>query len=714
MQRPPERGGAPTTSSAASTSLSGSTASSLPAPGGARVTYRALDPTVRNKRISQLSTSSSSDGGHGPGSASTSSSSAAPPTRVLGGAAARAPAASAVVGSPSSAHSHSHSHSNDGSAGSSEADYFASRHSESTAPQLTLRQREREATIRPGSHHGIAGSPSSSVASSAAQTPGSVHHHQHAHADGHAAAAAARANGDVALRPGTSTVSDASSRSSSHTSYTGTDSSFSSPGLAAERGTVSSGASTIQAASTRRLSSISPSLPFQLTGSRSRSQSQSAATGLPMAGSPTQPHPHGPSHSFSQIQRPVFAVTGASSSSSASSPGPSHLPANPMPHLTNHITSAFARGLHGVNGVLDGSTPVRIPSSASSVANAVWNRLPVGVQMLNRADSGLTNGGTPEGYVPGMSGFGNMSHYFSSTPPASESGSSLHQGLLAPAGNSAGLPTSSRSLSMNAVAPVTGEGSKGSRPGTGNGSQSYQTSGRATPSTPAGAGQSLTPQAADIAHPTGVPLAAQLRLDYANQQLARDKQGSSSKSPLLSREASVSSSGQQKGAMSSKAKGKAPYKPGYQPKGVINDRTDDFIAFRNSRGGGRRGSKEIDIIGGGSAISIGGGSLEEDRLLRRLDKIVELHFPAGGTESQTSSGPGGFSRSSSMNSLASDATGGPPAANASPQRLTSGIRRTSDMFGRVMKGVSRVTGATDTRCMSSERRSITRNRRADT
>ena len=682
----------------ASTSASGSTASSTSpaASGGARITYRAFDPTVRNKRISQLSTGSSNDGvSHG----SVPSSSAAPPTRVLGGsrslpAGAQHAGPSAVVGSPSSAHSHSHS--NDGSAGSSEADYFASRHSESTAPQLTLRQREREATIRPGSHHGVAGSSSSSVTSSAAHTPGSVHHHQQ-HADGHAAAAMAKANGEAALRPGNSTVSDASSRSSSHTSYTGTDSSFSSPGLAAERGTISSGASTIQTASARRLSSISPGLPFQLTGSRSRSQSQSAATGLPMAGSPTQPHPHGPSHSFSQIQRPVFAVTGASSSSSASSPGPSHLPANPMPHLTNHITSAFARGLHGVNGVLDGSTPVRIPSSASSVANAVWNRLPVGVQMLNRADSGVTNGGTPEGYVPGMGGFGNMSHYFSSTPPASESGSSGQQGLLAPAGNSAGLPTSSRSLSMNAVAAVNGEGSKGSRPGTGNGSQSYQTSGRATPSTPAGTGPGSTPQALDVAHPTAVPLVAQLRLDYANQQLVRDKQGSSSKSPLLSREASASSNGQQKGAMSNKAKGKAPYKPGYQAKGVMNDRTDEFIAFRNSRGGGRRGSKEIDSVGGGSAISIGGGSLEEDRLLRRLDKIVELHFPAGGTDGQAAAGPGGFSRSSSMNSLASDATGGLPAAT-SPQRLSSGIRRTSDMFGRVMKGVSRVAGNTDARC----------------
>ncbi|KAG8966030.1 carboxypeptidase Y-deficient [Tulasnella sp. 419] len=52
--------------------------------------------------------------------------------------------------------------------------------------------------------------------------------------------------------------------------------------------------------------------------------------------------------------------------------------------------------------------------------------------------------------------------------------------------------------------------------------------------------------------------------------------------------------------------GPAPYRPGFQPKGVYNLRTDEFIALRSQKVEGRQAS--------------------EKRLLRRLEKLIELHF----------------------------------------------------------------------------------------
>lgn len=53
--------------------------------------------------------------------------------------------------------------------------------------------------------------------------------------------------------------------------------------------------------------------------------------------------------------------------------------------------------------------------------------------------------------------------------------------------------------------------------------------------------------------------------------------------------------------------GQAPYRPGFQAKGVYRDITENYTAARRGRGEARR--------------------LDEGRLQKRLDKLVELHFP---------------------------------------------------------------------------------------
>ncbi|KAJ7168188.1 FYVE zinc finger-domain-containing protein [Mycena crocata] len=54
----------------------------------------------------------------------------------------------------------------------------------------------------------------------------------------------------------------------------------------------------------------------------------------------------------------------------------------------------------------------------------------------------------------------------------------------------------------------------------------------------------------------------------------------------------------------------APYRPGFQPKGVYRPRTDEFMAHRKAH-----------------AISAGYASAERTKLERRLEKLVALHFP---------------------------------------------------------------------------------------
>ena len=60
------------------------------------------------------------------------------------------------------------------------------------------------------------------------------------------------------------------------------------------------------------------------------------------------------------------------------------------------------------------------------------------------------------------------------------------------------------------------------------------------------------------------------------------------------------------------ARSPAPYRPGFQPKGVYRPRTDEFIEARN-------GSRDV-------------GRIERTRLERRLEKLIALHFPPPGSQ----------------------------------------------------------------------------------
>lgn len=62
------------------------------------------------------------------------------------------------------------------------------------------------------------------------------------------------------------------------------------------------------------------------------------------------------------------------------------------------------------------------------------------------------------------------------------------------------------------------------------------------------------------------------------------------------------------------ARSPAPYRPGFQPKGVYRPRTDEFVEARNqSRDAGR---------------------IERTRLERRLEKLINLHFPLPGQQKE--------------------------------------------------------------------------------
>ena len=321
-------------------------------------------------------------------------------------------------------------------------------------------------------------------------------------------------------------------------------------------------------------------------------------------------------------------------SSSASSPGVGSMGQIVSSNVANHISSAFARGLNGVNGVVNGTAPVRIPQSASNVANAVWNKLPPALQMLKDENWDV-------GSVPGTNGF--ASQY-------------QEQGVPRVA------PTNMRSHSLGAI----GTGSENERNKGGNLINSEITF------APTNAFEGTSPpQPLQPAHAPAFPLAAQLRLEVANKQMTQQ--------PSLHRGESLPSTT----ALNNPAKQKAPYKPGYRPKnGVSRLRTDEFLKLRNAKNGlvgARKSSNDFDA-------GIAKATLAEERLLRRLDKIIELHFPnslSGGTRPN-------LPESSSNTSLAESIT-------ASPRKQT-GFRRSSDVFGKVLKGVSTFASGNETRC----------------
>lgn len=495
-------------------------------------------------------------------------------------------------------------------------DYFAMKHGDSGTHSPNLRMLDRQ--------NGPPSSGASSSTASSANTPSS-------------------AGGPVIYNP------NGPPDLRTHRSNSSVDSYRSASGLSENGLPLSSAASTLHAQPSS--STIQSAIPLP------RAQSAMAALHDSSPASPSQ-LPYRPFI-------PPSAYARTASSSSASSPGPPGLVPAPSPgqigaNMANHISLALARGLNNVNGVVNGSTPVRIPQSASNVANAVWNRLPAGMQQL-RSDLTWENweslqGGTNhrgDGSIPGMHGFGNSAH-------------AAHTGRE----SSNAAAANGRSLSLGSVI-LGSDRLRDERPGSSGSTASQTASTRDLPSSPTNSGSSrptISVQQSEPSRPAPMTVAAQLRLDYANQQL--DRQNGSN---------SGHASPQRPGT----PKGRAPYKAGYQPKGVVRDRTDDFLAIRNGHlKGGRRGSKEVEV---GSGISL--HSLEDERLLRRLDKLIELHFLDKSSESRT-----GIPRSSSVSSLASDGT-----AAASPQRMSSGMRRTSDLFGKALKGVTKIAGGDDSR-----------------
>ncbi|KAI8998458.1 FYVE zinc finger-domain-containing protein [Trametes punicea] len=85
-------------------------------------------------------------------------------------------------------------------------------------------------------------------------------------------------------------------------------------------------------------------------------------------------------------------------------------------------------------------------------------------------------------------------------------------------------------------------------------------------------------------------------------------------SPALTPSSSVSST--VTGISSKSGRSPAPYRPGFQPKGVYRPRTDEFIEAR---------SRSRDV-----------GRVERTRLERRLEKLINLHFPPPGQRKEDS------------------------------------------------------------------------------
>ncbi|RDB21565.1 Rabenosyn-5 [Hypsizygus marmoreus] len=69
----------------------------------------------------------------------------------------------------------------------------------------------------------------------------------------------------------------------------------------------------------------------------------------------------------------------------------------------------------------------------------------------------------------------------------------------------------------------------------------------------------------------------------------------------------------------------APYRPGFQPKGLYRHLTDDFLAIRHQK---REGTEDG---GRGSAMK----RVEQAKLSRRLQKLIDLHFPDTTSKSGT-------------------------------------------------------------------------------
>lgn len=547
------------------------------APAQRQVLYRKYDP-AKARRVSQLSSSSQlNDGQVHPNSA-------APPTRVLGGKARSIGSSSAV---PTSNHEHVGLPTADSVAKGGQ-DYFVLQHNDSTAASLALRQRERE-RLEQKRQHSFSSSGSSNGSLSRTSKDSLTNKSQEDHVNGTEVHAIAKEATSI-----THSLATSDSRSN-----------LASPAREASQHVLAH-------TTVPHVSSGSSASPF--------SRSQSAMASLQRENSTSSRN-----SGFKQFI-PPSAYAAAVTSSTASSPGqlPQDTVAGLKPRMSAHLSSALARGLNNVNGMLEGTTPVRLPQSASTVASAVWNKLPPAVQQLKNEiawDWDIEDGSNNQHAMPAPADRG-----LSKSPP---------QGI--------------RSLSTSAVDMQTDRSKDLQRPTS---SASHASSSAISLRSSPTASGAPTPGLAEpwqVAHPNTLKLADQLRLDYTNKQLSTKGMASPTTPPIQ--------------------RGKQPYRSGYQPRnGVWRDRTDDFMDLRSRR--------SVRGVGDSNAM------LHEERLLRRLEKLVELHFPLPQLEvSETGD-------TSAKLEEVNDKTGmGKPAPIAAIK--TSMSLKPGDVFGRVMRGIGR-------------------------
>lgn len=548
--------------------------SSSAAPSQRQVLYRKYDP-VKSRRLSQLSSlngSGTADGQPHPNSA-------APPTRVLGGR-PRSIGSLATISVPS------HDQNDAGlpmaaeSTSRSGHDYFVQQHSDSTAQSLALRQRERERLeqSRQNSYSSSGSSNGSSLRHVSVDASAQIHN-----------PAILNGHGSSDMQPGASS-------SSTFTPHNGR------PPPHTEE--------------SHHNHTQVPTIPIQNTSNAA------ATTNLPRSQSAMASLQDSTSSRHSGFRQfiPPSAYA-ATASSTASSPGqlPSEGNSIIKPRMSAHLSSAFARGLSNVNGILEGNTPVRLPQSASTVASAVWNKLPPAVQQLKNEiawDWDIEDHNSSQRSGPDRS--------LSKSPP---------QGA--------------RSLSTGAVELSSDRTPEDKRP-TSSASRvsSHAVSGTSSPMLSGPSTPNLADQAA---HPTTLRLADQLRLDFANKQISKP---SSSVVP------------------SPVQRGKQPYRPGYQPKnGVWRDRTDEFLEFRSRRS--VRGTGDSNVI------------LHEERLYRRLEKLVDLHFPPPSLDVAAEKPLPGNGQAPTAGDRA-DTTGTiKPSLSLKP----------GDVFSRVMRGIGKTSSS---------------------
>lgn len=573
--------------------ISGSSNGVSAAPVQRQVLYRKYDPT-KVRRISQLSIASSSDG-------IPHSNSAAPPTRVLGGRPASIVSASSPrsIGSANTYHNDSSAQNALDNNAKHGHDYFVQQHSDSTSHSLALRQRERE-RLEQSRHNSYSSSDSSHSAGDSSKSANAAHILSTSKLPDERAVQIEPRYGALELPPAMPDLKTVPSHSS-HVSAT-SDTSFT---------TLTQGGP-VQTVQHSTNGSSNTSLP----------RSQSAMATLQRESSVSSRH-----SGFRQFIPPsAYAVAG---SSAASSPGQLPTEAHPSmkPRMSTHLSSAFARGLNNVNGMLDGSSPVRLPQSATNVANAVWSKLPPAVQQLKH-----------EMVWDWENGSHDNQHLVSAS--AAPSPGLSDQRVMA--GN---MPSGPRSLSLSAVQLVHDKERELQRPNS-SASQSTSRGGLITANS-TGPPTPTSPEAWQPAHPQSLRLADQLRLDYANKQLT------------------------QKPKPQQLPKGKQPYRSGYQPRnGVSRNQTDLFLELRSQRA--LRGSGDSNVL------------LHEERLLRRLEKLVDLHFPLLEDSSREQKAIA-LNKESEQSHLAEK--------SEVPSAMKTGInfRKTGDVFGKMIKGVMKST-----------------------